>query len=41
VRLDNFADGFVGQASSYSDGQVPYSRNSKGAYYYLTAALTF
>ena len=45
-KYNNRADGFVGQASSYSDGQIPYSRNSNqfgfnGAYYYLTAALTF
>jgi iron complex outermembrane receptor protein len=45
-KYNNFADGYVGQASSYSDGQIPYSRNSNqfgfnGAYYYLTAALTF
>jgi iron complex outermembrane receptor protein len=45
-KYNNFADGYIGQASSYSDGQIPYSRNSNqfgfnGAYYYLTAALTF
>jgi len=45
-KYNNVRDGFVGQASSYSDGQVPYSRNSNqfgfnGAFYYLTAALKF
>jgi iron complex outermembrane receptor protein len=45
-KYNNFADGFAGQASSYSDGQIPYSRNSNqfgfnGGYYYLTAALSF
>jgi iron complex outermembrane receptor protein len=45
-KYNNRRDGFIGQASSYSDGQIPYSRNSNqfgfnGAYYYLTAVLTF
>jgi iron complex outermembrane receptor protein len=45
-KYNNFGDGFVGQASSYSDGQIPYSRNSNqfgfnGAYYYLTATFSF
>jgi len=45
-KYHNFRDGFVGQASSYSDGQIPYSRNSNqfgfnGAYYYLTATFSF
>jgi iron complex outermembrane receptor protein len=45
-KYNNRRDGFLGQASSYSDGQIPYSRNSNqfgfnGAYYYLTAILTF
>jgi iron complex outermembrane receptor protein len=45
-KYNNFRDGFVGQASSYSNGQIPYSRNSNqfgfnGAYYYLTGAWTF
>lgn len=45
-KWNNFRDGFVGQASNYTNGQIPYSRNSNqfgfnGAYYYLTAAWTF
>jgi iron complex outermembrane recepter protein len=45
-KYNNRRDGFIGQASSYSDGQIPYSRNSNqfgfnGAYYYLTAVLAF
>jgi iron complex outermembrane receptor protein len=44
-KYNNRRDGFIGQASSYSDGQIPYSRNSNqfgfnGAYYYLTAIFT-
>lgn len=39
-------DGAVGQASSYSNGQIPYTRNANqfgfnGAYYYLTANVRF
>lgn len=42
----NFDDGDEIQAASYSNGQVPYSRNSNqfgfsGAYYYLMATLKF
>lgn len=45
-KWNNFRDGFVGQASNYTNGQIPYSRNSNqfgfnGAYYYLTAAWSF
>jgi iron complex outermembrane receptor protein len=45
-KYNNLRDGFVGQASSYSDGQVPYSRNSNqfgfnGAFYFLNAAFSF
>ena len=45
-KWNSFRDGFVGQASNYTNGQIPYSRNSNqfgfnGAYYYLTAAWTF
>lgn len=39
-KYNNTADGFVGQASSYANGQIPYSRNSNqfgfnGAYYFM------
>jgi iron complex outermembrane receptor protein len=45
-KWNSFRDGFVGQASNYTNGQIPYSRNSNqfgfnGAYYYVTAAWTF
>lgn len=45
-KYNNRRDGFVGEAASYSNGQVPYSRNSNqfgfsGAYYYLSAAYSF
>lgn len=45
-KWKNLADGDVGQAASYSDGQTPYTRNANqfgfnGAYYYLTASLKF
>lgn len=45
-KYNNTRDGFVGQASSYANGQIPYSRNSNqfgfnGAYYYVTTAVTF
>jgi iron complex outermembrane receptor protein len=45
-KYNNLRDGFVGQASSYSDGQIPYSRNSNqfgfnGAFYFLNAAFSF
>ncbi len=45
-KWNSFREGFVGQASNYTNGQIPYSRNSNqfgfnGAYYYLTAAWTF
>jgi iron complex outermembrane recepter protein len=45
-KYNNFGDGDVGQASSYSDGQIPYSRNSNqfgfnGAFYFLSATLSF
>jgi len=45
-KYNNGRDGFVGTASSYSDGQIPYSRNSNqfgfnGAFYYLTATFGF
>ena len=39
-------NGFTGEAASYSNGQTPFTRNAgqfgfNGAYYYLTANLTF
>jgi iron complex outermembrane receptor protein len=45
-KYNNFRDGFAGQASSYSDGQIPYSRNSNqfgfnGAFYFLNAVVSF
>lgn len=45
-KYNNTRDGFVGQASSYANGQIPYSRNSNqfgfnGAYYYMTANVNF
>jgi iron complex outermembrane receptor protein len=45
-KYNNKADGFIGQASSYSNGQIPYSRNSNqfgfnGAYYYLGMNIKF
>jgi iron complex outermembrane receptor protein len=45
-KWNSFREGFVGQASNYTNGQIPYSRNSNqfgfnGAYYYLTAGWTF
>jgi iron complex outermembrane receptor protein len=45
-KYNAFRDGFVGEAASYSNGQIPYSRNSNqfgfnGAFYYLNAALRF
>lgn len=45
-KWNSLREGFVGQASSYSNGQIPYSRNSNqfgfnGAYYYLTTTWTF
>jgi iron complex outermembrane receptor protein len=45
-KYNNLAEGFVGQAGSYADGQVPYSRNSNqfgfnGAFYQLTANFKF
>ncbi|WP_353199520.1 TonB-dependent receptor [Sandarakinorhabdus sp.] len=45
-KYNNRRDGFLGEAASYSNGQVPYSRNSNqfgfnGAYYYLSAAFSF
>jgi iron complex outermembrane recepter protein len=45
-KFNNTADGFVGQAGAYSNGQIPYSRNSNqfsfnGAYYYASIGLKF
>ena len=45
-KWNNLDDGAVGQASSYSNGQTPYTRNANqfgfnGAYYYLTASVNF
>ncbi len=39
-------DGFVGEASSYSNGQTPFTRNANqfgfnGAYYYVSASVKF
>ncbi len=45
-KYNNFRDGSIGEAGSYANGQVPYSRNSNqfgfsGAYYFLMATLEF
>ncbi|PZO05714.1 MAG: hypothetical protein DCF28_03180 [Alphaproteobacteria bacterium] len=45
-KWNNIADGNVGEAASYSNGQTPFTRNAgqfgfNGAYYYLTARLKF
>ena len=45
-KYNNRRGGFVGEAAAYSNGQVPYSRNSNqfgfsGAYYYISAAFGF
>ncbi|MEM9819828.1 MAG: TonB-dependent receptor [Bacteroidota bacterium] len=45
-KYNNTANGFVGQASSYASGQIPYSRNSNqfgfnGRYVYMTATMNF
>lgn len=45
-KYNNTANGFVGQASSYASGQIPYSRNSNqfgfnGRYLYVSAAMDF
>ena len=45
-KWNNTRDGKVGQASSYSNGQTPYTRNANqfgfnGSYYYLTANVKF
>ena len=45
-KWNNTRDGFVGQASNYSNGQIPYSRNSNqfgfnGAYYYTSLNINF
>jgi iron complex outermembrane receptor protein len=45
-KWNNLADGYVGEAASYSNGQTPYTRNAgqfgfNGAYYFLTAAFSF
>ncbi len=45
-KYNNKVDGFVGEATSYSNGQIPYSRNSNqfgfnGAYYFMTAEINF
>ncbi len=45
-KYNNTAEGFIGQAASYADGQVPYSRNSNqfgfnGAFYQLSANFKF
>ena len=45
-KWNNKADGAVGEASSYSSGQTPYTRNASqfgfnGSYYYLTANVKF
>ena len=45
-KYNNRRGGFVGEAASYSNGQVPYSRNSNqfgfnGAYYFVAAAFGF
>ncbi len=45
-KYNNEADGFVGQAGSYANGQIPYSRNSNqfgfnGTYYFLGMNIEF
>jgi len=45
-KYNTSRNGFVGSASSYASGQIPYSRNSNqfgfnGAYYYITGILEF
>lgn len=45
-KWNNLADGNVGEAASYSNGQTPFTRNAgqfgfNGAYYYLTTRLRF
>nr|MBP7952180.1 TonB-dependent receptor [Sphingorhabdus sp.] len=45
-KWNNRRDGAVGEASSYSNGQTPYTRNANqfgfnGSYYYLTANVKF
>jgi iron complex outermembrane recepter protein len=45
-KWNNFRDGAVGEASSYSNGQTPYTRNANqfgfnGAYYYLSGNVKF
>ncbi len=45
-KYNNTTDGFVGQASSYANGQIPYSRNSNqfgfnGSYYFTGLNVTF
>lgn len=45
-KWNNTRDGFAGQASNYSNGQITYSRNSNqfgfnGAYYYTGLNVTF
>jgi iron complex outermembrane recepter protein len=45
-KWNNTAGGSVGQAAAYSNGQIPYSRNSNqfsfnGAYYYASVSVKF
>jgi len=45
-KYNNTANGFAGQASSYANGQIPYSRNSNqfgfnGRYLYFTGTMDF
>ncbi|VAW16341.1 Outer membrane TonB-dependent transporter, utilization system for glycans and polysaccharides (PUL), SusC family [hydrothermal vent metagenome] len=45
-KYNNNADGFIGQAGSYANGQIPYSRNSNqfgfnGSYYFLGMNINF
>lgn len=45
-KWNNTRDGAIGQASNYSSGQIPYSRNSNqfgfnGAYYYTSFNINF
>ncbi|RXG11985.1 iron complex outermembrane receptor protein [Leeuwenhoekiella aestuarii] len=45
-KWNNTRDGAIGQASNYSSGQIPYSRNSNqfgfnGAYYYTSLNINF
>ncbi|GIU68136.1 TonB-dependent receptor plug domain-containing protein [Candidatus Phycosocius spiralis] len=45
-KWNNLADGYVGEAASYSNGQTPFTRNAgqfgfNGAYYFVTATFSY